>query len=83
MGLKDVWAGVIEYLRGGTMNNVALITAPAGRDEQYLNSYLSTRSKGASGGLPRINMILKIQFTCPNANPYPTNAFTKPDFQCT
>ena len=40
MGLKDVWAGVIEYLRAGTMNNVALIRAPAGMDEQYLNSCL-------------------------------------------
>ena len=47
------------------MNNGALIRVPARKDEQYLNTVsLSTRSKGASGGLPGINTILKIQFTC-------------------
>ena len=64
------------------MNSGALIGVPAGRDEQYLNMLsLSTLSKGASGGLPGISTILKILFTCPNPNPYSTNALTKSEFQ--
>ena len=58
------------------MNNGTLVWVPAGNV-----FFLLTQSKEASGGFYQINTVLKIQFTSPNPNPYPTNALTKSDFQ--